>query len=81
MELAKNKAPMSHEMATTNRGTVLPAERGSRAFLPGNAGRPGRNAFIEPDSFIVGSHGRLGGNDPMNTNDMDGDFDAGPWDY
>jgi hypothetical protein len=76
---------MKTEMSTTNRGTILPWERGNRASMnegdssPGNVGRPGRNAFIEPAEFIVGSHGRIGGNDPDNANDLDGDFDAGPW--
>ena len=79
-EAKPHRSNMGTEMSTTNRGTILPWERGTRAGeVPGNAGRPGRNAFLEPAEFIVGSHGRIGGNDPMNTNDADGDFDAGPW--
>jgi hypothetical protein len=62
------------------RGTVLPNERMERAWPPGRGGRKGRNAFQEPDRFIVGSHGEVGGNDYLNnTNDLDGDFDGGPW--
>ena len=80
------RSNMSPEMSTENRGTILAWERGPRASnrwgdsSPGNAGRPGRNSFIEPAEFITGPHGRVGGNDPLNTNDCDGDFDAGPWD-
>ena len=85
-EVRRTRRSMSTEMSTTNRGTILAWERGSRASRcfgdssPGNAGRGGRNAFQEPDHFITGPHGRVGGNDPLNTNDIDGDFDAGPWD-
>lgn len=68
-----------NELSTTNRGTILPAERMERAWPPGRGGLKGRNAFQEPDHFIVGSHGDIGGGDPLNTNDLDGDFDAGPW--
>lgn len=66
-------------MSTTNRGSILPAERAERAWPPGRGGRKGRNAFQEPDSFMPGDQGRVGGGDPRNTNDLDGDFDAGPW--
>jgi hypothetical protein len=76
MREAKNRASMSHDMATTNRGVILPAERGSRGWPPGNAGRGGRNAFEEPADFESGSHGMIGGNDWDNTNDYDGDFDG-----
>jgi hypothetical protein len=79
MREAANKASMSHDMSTENRGTILDASRGARAFPPGNGGRHGRNAFIEPEDFTTGPNGMVGGGDPMNTNDMDGDFDAGPW--
>ena len=84
-EAKPHRSNMDTKMSTTNRGTILPWERGPRASKnewdssPGNVGRPGRNAFIEPADFIVGPHGRVGGNDPLNTNDLDGDFDAGPW--
>lgn len=81
MKNAANRASMSHEMETENRGVILAAERGNRAMPPGNAGRAGRNAFQEPDSFQVGPHGRVGGNDPMNTNDWDGDFDDTDTEY
>ena len=46
---------------------------------PGNAGMPGRNAFEEPGDIEFGPNGRVGGGDPMNANDCDGDFDAGPF--
>jgi hypothetical protein len=67
------------DMATTNRGTILPAERMERAWPPGRGGLKGRNAFREPAEFIVGSHGEVGGNDMRNTNDLDGDWDADQW--
>ncbi len=63
------------------RGSILPNERMERGYPPGRGrGLASRNAFLEPDHFIVGSHGEVGGNDPCNTNDLDGDFDGGPWD-
>lgn len=61
------------------RGTVLPNERMNRGYPPGRGGLAGRNAFQEPDRFIVGSHGSIGGGDIYNVNDLDGDFDNGPW--
>jgi hypothetical protein len=85
-ETRPHRSNMNTEMSTENRGSILAWERGPRASecygdsSPGNVGRPGRNAFQEPAEFIVGPHGRVGGGDPMNTNDLDGDFDAGPWD-
>lgn len=76
---------MSHKMSTANRGTIMDTSgRTARGWPPGNAGRPGRNAFIEPEEMVFGPNGRVGGNDPCNTNDLDGDFDAGPyedWEY
>jgi hypothetical protein len=80
MREAGNKASVSHDMSTTNRGSILPSERAERAWPPGRGGLKGRNAFQEPEDFIVGSHGCIGGGDPRNTNDLDGDFDGGPWD-
>ena len=47
--------------------TILPNERLPSRGPDGHAGGRARNAFHEPDSFIVGSHGDVGGNDPMNT--------------
>lgn len=85
-EARPHRSNMKTDMSTTNRGTILAWERGARASSqygdssPGNAGRPGRNAFIEPEDVVIGPNGRVGGNDPDNTNDLDGDFDAGPWD-
>lgn len=78
-EARPHTSNMSPEMSTENVGTILPAERGARAWPPGNGGRKGRNAFIEPDQFITGPGGYVGGGDCDNANDMDGDFDAGPW--
>lgn len=78
-EARPHRSNMDPELSTSNRGAILPAERMERAWPPGRGGRKGRNAFQEPDHFIVGSHGEVGGNDYMNTNDLDGDFDAGPW--
>ena len=80
MQHAANKASISHEMSTTNVGEILSAERASRAWPPGNGGRHGRNSFQEPAEFMPGPGGMVGGGDACNSNDLDGDFDAGPWD-
>ena len=55
---------MSHEMSTENVGEILPAERASRAYPPGNGGRHGRNSFMEPTDFQD-----YGGCDPENVVD------------
>lgn len=63
---------MSHEMSTENRGTVLETMRGT---LKGKRsdGHNVRNAFEEPDDFVVGCHGgAVGGTDPCNV--VDGDW-------
>jgi hypothetical protein len=80
MDLAKNRAVVSHEMSTSNRGVINPAER-DRLMDPtgGNGGRRGRNAFEEPDEIEFGNNGRVGGGDPMNHNEGDGDFDGDPF--
>lgn len=50
MDHAVNRAPVSHEMSTTSRGSILPAERGSRIGEPGDiSGMEARNAFALPD--------------------------------
>jgi len=75
MREAHVRNSINYEMDTENRGSILAWERGPRAGeIPGNAGRPGRNAFLEPAEFTPGPNGRVGGNDPMNTNDWDGCF-------
>lgn len=80
MKEAKNRASMSHEMSTKNRGVVLPAERGTiRGPMDGPGGRAARNAFEEPDEYEVGPNGFVGGNDWDSMNDGDGDFDGDPW--
>lgn len=81
MREAHTRNSINTEMSTDNVGVILPAERASRAWPPGNGGRAGRNAFLEPSDFTPGPNGRVGGGDPDNTNDMDGDFDAGPWGF
>jgi hypothetical protein len=55
MDHAVNRAPVSHEMSTTNRGSILPAERGSMIGKHDSEGVPGmpvgleaRNAFMLP---------------------------------
>lgn len=74
-EARPHRSNMDTEMSTTNRGQILAWERGPRAGeIPGNAGRPGRNAFLEPEDVIIGPNGRVGGGDPFNTNDWDGGF-------
>ena len=78
-EARSHRSNMDPEMSTKGRGSILPAERAERAWPPGRGGLKGRNAFQEPDHFIVGDHGYVGGNDPLNSNDLDGDWDAGPW--
>lgn len=85
MEYAKNRAPINHEMSTKNRGTILAAER-DRLMDPtgGNGGRRNRNSFEEPDSMMFeshspGHHDGIGGENPCNHNDGDGDFDGDPF--
>jgi len=78
MEHAANRASMSHEMSTTNRGKIVThSQRGHRGWPPGNSGVNGANAIEEPDHFIVGSHGEIGINDPDNHYTYDDDPDAG----
>lgn len=79
-EAHPHTSAVTHEMSTKNRGQILPAERSERAWPPGRGGLAGRNAFQEPAEFTTGPNGHVGGGDPNNTNDLDGDFDAGPWD-
>lgn len=77
---------MNHEMSTKNRGVILPAER-DRLMDPtgGGGGRRGRNAFQEPEEMVFGSHAPgsdhygVGGENPCNHNDGDGDFDGDPF--
>ena len=76
MREAKNRAPMSHEMSTDNRGVILAAERSSRVGPIPMGGREARNAFEETPDIVFGPNGCLGGNDPMNHEDYDGDFDG-----
>ena len=65
MDHAANRASMSHQMATSNRGVIVAtAQRGHRAYPPGNAGLNGSNAYEEPAEFMAGSHGDVGINDP-----------------
>lgn len=71
MKEAHTRNSINHEMDTPNRGEILAANRGARAWPPGNGGRHGRNSFLEPEQFIVGSHGMVGGSDPDNSNDWD----------
>ncbi|HVA84906.1 MAG TPA: hypothetical protein VNF73_01180 [Candidatus Saccharimonadales bacterium] len=80
MEYARtHRSTMDPEMSTKNRGVILPAERGSRGYAVAGSGRASRNAFQEPADFEPGPQGCVGGGDPLNTNDMDGDFDAPPF--
>ena len=62
--------PGSHFDGITG-ATILPNERLRSRGPDGHSGGRARNAFYEPDSFIVGSHGDVGGNDPSNTTDSD----------
>jgi hypothetical protein len=55
MDHAVNRAPVSHEMSTESRGSILPAERGSMIGKHDAEGVPGqpvgleaRNAFALP---------------------------------
>lgn len=77
MREAGNRASIDHHLSTDNVGEILPAERASRAWPPGNAGRAGRNSFMEPGEFTTGSNGCVGGGDPWNTNECDLDDIAG----
>ena len=76
MEHAANRASMSHQMSTSNRGRIIPAFRGHRGWPPGNAGVNGANAFEEPEDFIAGSHLDIGAFDADNTVDY-GNPDGG----
>jgi hypothetical protein len=78
-EARPHTSNMHPDMATTNRGSILPAERAERAWPPGRGGRKGRNAFQQPADFEPGDQGCIGGGNAWNSNDLDGDFDAGPW--
>ena len=78
MDHAANRASMSHQMSTSNRGRIIAsATRGQRGYPPGNAGVNGANAYEEPEDFIVGSHGMIGVNDPDNVVTYDEDPDMG----
>ena len=63
--------PESHFKGISG-ATILPNERLPSRGPDGHAGGRARNAFHEPDSFIVGCHGDdVGGNDIHNTTDSD----------
>ena len=67
MDHAVNRAGVSHEMATTNRGSVISNERSTLVGKHGEPiGREARNASTHPDSFVTGPTGDLGVNDPCN---------------
>jgi hypothetical protein len=72
MELAKNKASISHELSTTSRGSILP--QGMRGSSGTGGGRRGRNAFQQPEEFTPGDNGDVGGNNVYNRPDWDGNF-------
>lgn len=67
---------VKHDMDTMNQGVILPAERSSRVGPIPMGGREARNAFEEPKDIVFGSNGCIGGGDPMNHEDYDGDFDG-----
>jgi hypothetical protein len=73
-EARPHRSNMDTEMSTSNRGQILAWERGNRAWPPGDGGGTGRNSFLEPEDVVIGPNGRVGGGDPMNTNDPDGCF-------
>lgn len=87
MEYAKNRSPINHEMSTKNRGTILGGGQRDRLMDPtgGYGGRAGRNAFEEPEEVVFGPHAPgshhygVGGEDPCDHNDGDGDFDGDPF--
>lgn len=48
-----DRCVINHEMSTKSRGSILPAERGSRIGEPGDvSGLEARNAFELPDSCM-----------------------------
>lgn len=58
MDHAVNRAPLNHEMSTSSRGSILPAQRGTMIGKHEAEGVPGepvgieaRNAFELPDSM------------------------------
>lgn len=58
MDHAVNRAPLNHEMSTESRGSILPAERGSRIGEPGDiSGLEARNAFALPDDCMTDAGG------------------------
>jgi hypothetical protein len=57
-----DRCVINHEMSTKSRGSILPAERGSRIGEPGDIdGLEARNAFALPDDC-----GTDAGGDPGN---------------
>ena len=67
MDHAVNRASLDHEMSTSGRGCIIPAERGPLLGRHGEpVGRESRNAFCEPDSFVEGVTGDIGVNDADN---------------
>jgi hypothetical protein len=76
MDHAVNRAPISHEMSTKGRGSMLEADRGSMIGEHGDEGVPGmpvgreaRNASRQPASFMPGPQGDVG---VMDTEDHGG---------
>jgi hypothetical protein len=69
----QDSARVDHRLSTTNRGSILPAERGNligRHSDDHTEGGPtfttGRhpNSFIEPADYEFGRTGEMAGNDP-----------------
>jgi hypothetical protein len=72
----ESSARVSHDLATRNRGTILPSNRGTMIGRHGQEKRTGgptgtcepspRNCVMEPDEYVFGRTGDIGINDPYN---------------
>lgn len=60
-----NESPLSHEMATESRGSILQTDRGSLIGEGSDTlGRESRNASEQPAEFFCGVQGDTGVMDP-----------------
>jgi hypothetical protein len=71
MREAANRASMSHQMDTTNRGSIMPQADSNMEQGPNRAGR---KAYIEPADYMPGENGEVGIGSPRFVNKWDGCF-------
>jgi hypothetical protein len=70
----ESSARVSHDLSTTNRGALLPSERGTiigrhnpahdAGGPTGSSCRSPRNSVMHPDTYVFGATGDVGVNDP-----------------